>query len=179
MHLRGCGVAVGAVLVVTLAACGGSSGSADPSSPLPITTTSASDSPTTSASATVDPNSDAAVIAGVRAWADALTAASQKPNTAPLIMAATNVCACITDTARSIDYLASHHLHLNVEYKVASAVVTARKGTSATAHVVLSNSAFQVLNADGSVYKQEAAGSQANDFSLKLLGQTWRVDTIF
>lgn len=178
MHLRGCGVAVGAVLVVTLAACGGSSGSADPSSPLPITTTSASDSPTASASATVDPNSDAAVIAGVRAWVAALNVASSQVTVAPLVALATKTCACIRSLTSATQYLSQHGIHLNVHYSLKSAIVVARKDGAATVKVITRNDKYQALNADGSVFKEEPADTATNQYSMRLQGSRWFVDAI-
>ena len=181
MVLRRCsvGLAVTAVLVASLAACGGGSSAADPSAPLPITSSPVRMSATPSVTTTLDPNSDAAVIAGVRTYAAALTTAAATASLSPVQRVVTPGCTCLQGIAKSIDYLSSHTLHLNVAYSVKSAQITARKGAAATVHVVLANDPYQALRSDESVFMEEPAGSQINDFSLKFLDSTWRVDTVF
>lgn len=180
MRLRGCDVAVGAVLLAALAACGGSSGAADPSSPMPITRTVGTTSVPAGATPTpaVDPNSDAAVIAGVRAWASALTAATSAASVAPLMSAATARCSCIQGEERAITYLVANDLHLTAKYSVTSAQVLNRTADSALVSATVSSPAYAALRQDGSLFKSEAGDSSSSKYSMKLVGSKWLVDTV-
>lgn len=180
MRLRGCATAaVVAALGATLAACGGgSSGATDPSSPLPITATRNHPSTTASATTTLDPNSDYAIINGVRAWAAALNEASRTSDLTPLKSAATNTCSCIAGTAQSINYLASMKLHLTVAYAVASATVLNKKPGAALVRATISTPPYQAIRVDGTVFKNEPADSGSSQFSMRYVGSRWLVDTI-
>lgn len=180
MALANCAVAIAlsATLLAALAACGGGSSTADPSSPMPITTTPSHSSATTSPTATVDPNSDAAVIAGIRAWADALTAATNRADLSPLKAVATARCSCIQGEAQAISYLSAHGLRLTTRYTVSAAKLISRNADSALVSATVSSPAYQALRPDGSVYKSEAGDSSSSQYSMKLVGNRWLVDTV-
>lgn len=180
MHLRGCGVAVGAVLLASLAACGGGSSSADSSSPMPITRSVSRSSAALSPSATraLDPNSDAAIIAGVRAWAAGLTAATNEASLTPLKSAATARCSCLQAESQAIAYLTQNHLHLTARYAVTAAAVLSRDSTGALVSATVASPAYQAIRSDGTVFKTESGDSSTSKYSLKLVGSQWLVDTV-
>ncbi len=167
------------VLGGLLAGCGGGA-TAVGSSPVPITTTSSrtSASPTTSPSTTLDPNSDAAIRAGVERWVAALNIASRGSTVTPLIDSATSVCTCLSSERDALNYLSQHGLHLTVNYRVYAYKLISRTATAALSKVTISTTAYQALRADGSTYKVEPAGSVSNEFSMKLKGSRWLVDTV-
>lgn len=162
-------------LLATLAACAGSSHAADPSSPVPITTTPVRSTGTTSASPTLDPNSDAAIIAGVRAYAAGVTAAGKTASLTPLAAVVDADCPCLANMRSVVQELRQKQEHLDAVIRVTSARIDKRSATNADVSAVLTNSAYHVLSKDGQIVKTAAAGSSQTTISLVRKSAQWYV----
>ncbi|MGH3743770.1 MAG: hypothetical protein ACRDTP_02795, partial [Mycobacteriales bacterium] len=124
----------------------------------------------TTATATLDPNSDAAIIAGVRAWAAALTKSAQTADLTAVRSAATPRCSCLQGAEKSVNYLVAHDLHLTAIYSVTHATVVSRSGSSALVKANVSAGPYEALLSNGNVFKHEPGDSAGSQFSMKLVG---------
>lgn len=175
------GIAVVAAVMAAVAGCGSSS-VADPSSPVPITSTSqaSSTSPTAStaspsASPTLDPNSDAAIIAAVHAYAAAYEAVARTASLKPLLPVSEAGCNCRQGLESFVEKLQRAHAKTDARVNATKIVIQSKDNRSAKVSLMLTVSAYRVLTTDGRVIAMAPAAIQPLTFDLHLTEGRWLV----
>jgi hypothetical protein len=175
MHTPGM-IATGALLMLAASACGGST-SADPSSPTPITSTPSTTSATLSASSTptIDPNSDAAILAAVQAYAAAFTKVGQEASLGALDGVVDPKCPCEETLSSLATQLGAKHEHVDALIVATGARILRRSSTNADVSVLISNHSYRVLSSKGVQVGTGQAGSTPTVLSLERRGSLWEV----
>lgn len=170
-----------AAVMAAVAGCGSSS-VADPSSPVPITSTSqtSSSSPTAptisvSASPSLDPNSDAAIIAAVEAYVSAYQAAVRLASVKPYLLVTTAACNCRVGIQSLISQLAARHAHTDIALSVNDPRIIGKSKDGAEVQFDLVNAAYHVFDAAGRIIAVAPKAHVSRTVNMRLTGSRWLV----
>lgn len=160
------------MFALLVAGCGGSSKAADPT-PTSISSVAASKaSPTPS----VDPASDAAVLAAARAYVDAYERSLRMANPTDYLSVTTDDCSCRTSVLQTIRDLGDRHEHLDVVFQVSDLRLVVRNEERADVALEITNAEYHVLaDIDGKVTETAPQSKRSFVLSLGKEGDIWRV----
>lgn len=173
--------------VVGLSACGGSGATTgpppgavstttvDPTSAGPPTSPSSTPRPT----ATVDPYSDAAIIAAAHDYVAAIQRSGETASTAPFFAISTSRCNCREGVISVVTYLTERHLTQDAQYRFAADPrIVARNGSNADLLIAYRAAPYHYLDRSGRIVGQHGSDSGTFKVGFVLQEGQWLADLI-
>lgn len=147
-------------------------------SPSAATTSASRTASSAAPSPSLDPNSDAAILAAVHQYVAAVQLASRHASSAPIEAITASSCACRLGLEQTIDNLRSRGLTLTVHYEVRSATITAARQGAARVLTVIHAEPYSAVDSSGRLVVNYPRVNVRQVVNLQLFGQKWLVNDV-